>query len=144
MCEQTRFQPGRDKPVIVGIVRKIAVRATFDVMRFTDVLERAAAMFAERIKRTITKQAVERSGSRIVVTGKIPAFRVCKVFVAVFHDGTITQFHDCGSDFLRQIHRISVRLVVEVLNHFRFRCIGNKSNMPVTKRHIDSAGVLTA
>ena len=144
MCEHTRFQLGRDKPVIVRIVRKIAIRATLDVLRFADVLERAAAMFAERIERTITKQAVERSGSRIFVTGKIPAFRVCKVFVAVFHHGTITQFHDCGSGFLRQIHRISACLVVHVRNHFRSRRIGNKLNMPVTKCHIDSAGVLTA
>ena len=89
MSKHDLFQLGRNKAVIVRIVGKIAVRATLDVMRLADVLKRAAAMFAERIKRTITKQAVEWSGSRIVVTGKIPAFRVCKVFVAVFHDGTI-------------------------------------------------------
>ena len=67
-------------------MRKCAVRATLDVLRFADVLERAAAMFAERIQGTITKQAVESFGIAILVTGKIPALDVSEKSMAVVHD----------------------------------------------------------
>ena len=42
-------------------------------------------MFAERIQRTIAKQAVESHGIAILVTGKKSTFRVFKKCVAVFH-----------------------------------------------------------
>ena len=160
MSEHGLFHFGNDKTKIVRIMRKSAIRTTFDVLQFADVLERTAAMFAERIQRTITKQAVERNGSDIFVTRKIATLRVFKKFVAVLHDNILPfliraaivrlrrcfpQSYDCGSEFhLWQIHHISACRIVHVRKHFRCRCIGNKLNMPVAKCHIDSAAVLTA
>ena len=85
MSDHALFQLGCDKTVIVRIVRKSAVRAALDVFLFTDVLKRAATTIVERIERTITKKAVERSGSDIFVTREISTFRVFKKFVTVFH-----------------------------------------------------------
>ena len=79
------FQPGNDKTELVRIVGQHTVHAAFDILLIADVFERTAAMFAQLIERTITKQAVERSGSGIFVTRKKSAFPVFKKFVTVFH-----------------------------------------------------------
>ena len=79
------FQFGNDEIVIVWIMRKNTFRTTLDILRYADVLAIAAAIFFERIERTITKQAVETGGRDIFMTRKIATFRVCKKIVTVFH-----------------------------------------------------------
>ena len=137
-ADHVLIQLGGNKTIIVWIVRKSTFRATLDVFLLADVFERTAAMFAERIQRTITKQAVESFGIAIFVAGKIATLDVSEKFVSAFCHGLLI------INQLRQIHHISACRVVHVCKHIRCRCIGNKLNMPVTKRHIDSASVLTA
>ncbi len=67
-------------------VGKGAFRATFDVLRFADIFELAAATISQWIKRAIAKQAIEGFGIAIFVARKIAAIRVREKFVIVLHD----------------------------------------------------------